>query len=259
MNHEIVNSLGVPKPKFRASFSQWETYQQCPQKWKFGSIMKLPRTPPGPAAARGLHMHDRAEKFIKGELDDVNTWEPGLMFGDKKPAVIHAKYIPMLMQFRNQPNGERYTEKKLAFDSEWYVCGPTSEHAAFIAVLDAARVGGNRIDKNDCDNGKVFVGEWKSGKPKDTHADQRKIYAMFAWKLWMNPHVEVTTYYLEDTAPPQRLTLKSESGFETLKAMWQGRVDEMATNSICAPRPGFHCRWCDFAKNKGGPCQFGAN
>ena len=255
---EIVSSMGVPKPKFRASFSQWEAYQQCPQKWKFGSIMKLPRTPPGPAAARGLHMHDRAEKFIKSEIDDVNTWEPGTMFGDKTPAVIHPKYIPMLKQFREQPNGEKYTEKKMAFDSEWYLCGTSSEHAAFIAVLDAARVGGDRYVKDDPDNDKVFIGEWKSGKPKDTHVDQRKIYAMFAWRAWLLPHVEVTTYYLEDTAPPQRLTLKSEEGFERLKALWQGRVQEMATNDICAPRPGFHCRWCDFAKNKCGPCQFGA-
>ena len=256
---EILNSMGVPKPKFRASFSQWENYQTCPQKWKFASIMKLPRTPPGPAAARGLHMHDRAEKFIKGEIDDVNNWEEGLMFGDKKPAVIHPKYIPMLRQFRDQPNGERYTEKKMAFDSEWYLCPTSSEHAAFIAVLDAARIGGDRYVRDHPDNGKVFIGEWKSGKPKDTHVDQRKIYAMFGYKTWLYPHVEVTTYYLEDTAPPQRLVLKSEEGFERLKALWKGRVEEMESNSICAPRPGFYCRWCDFAKNKGGPCQFGAN
>ncbi len=253
---EETNSVGMPKPKFRVSFSQWETYQQCPQKWHFSSRLKLPRQPPGPAAARGLHMHDRAEKYIMGEIDDVNAWEPGLMFGDKPPAVISRKYIPILDAFRNQPNGERYTEKKVAFDSEWYLCGPSSHHAAFVAVLDAARVGGNRYVKGDPDNGWVHIGEWKSGKPKDTHEDQRKIYALFGYRLWLQP-VKVTTYYLEDTAPPQRLVLKSDEWYERLKALWSNRVQEMATNEICAPRPGYHCNWCYFAKKKGGPCQFG--
>lgn len=201
-------------------------------------------------------MHDRAEHYAKGEIDDVNDFDPNLRFGDKRPAVIHQKYIPILDSLRKHPNGARFTEHKVAFDSEWYLTATSSRHAAFVAVLDAARVGGNRYDKDDPDNGWSFVYEWKSGQPKDTHVDQRKIYAMFAWRLWQQP-VKVTTYYLEDTAPPQQLTLRSDEGYERLKALWAGRVKEMATNEICAPRPGYHCNWCDFAKKKGGPCIFG--
>lgn len=268
-----VNSMGVPKPKFRASFSQWEAYDQCPQKWKYSSVLKLPRQPPGPAAARGLHMHDRVERYILGHIDDVNGvypevddeyrvklgLQPGdpLLFGDKKPAPVHRKYIPILDAFRNHPNGDRHTEKKVAFDSEWYLCGTSSPHAAFVAILDAARVGGDRYDKNDEDNGVVRIGEWKSGKPKPTHADQRSIYSMVGWRLWLGQTVEVTTYYLEDTSPPERLVMRSEEGYQRQRAKWDGRVKEMATNEICAPRPGFHCNWCDFAKRRGGPCPFG--
>lgn len=252
-----LDELGVPKPAFRISFSQWETYQQCPQKWHFASRLKLPRTPPGPAAARGLHMHDRAEQYIKGEIDDVNSWAPDTMFGDKYPALINKKYIPILDQLRNHPNGDRHTEKKFGFDSEWCLCSTGSKFVSFVAVLDAARVGGNRFDKNDSDNGWTFVYEWKSGQKKDTHVDQRKIYAMIAYKAWMNP-VRVTTYYLEDTSPPEALVLKDDAGFDRLRATWQARIDEMRTNEMCSPRPGFYCRWCDFAKSKGGPCQFGA-
>jgi len=101
------------------------------------------------------------------------------------------------------------------------------------------------------------IGEWKSGSPKDTHGDQRKLYAMFGMRAWLADEVRVTTYYLEDTAPPQRLVLASQTGFDKLKELWANRIDTMQRDEMCAPRPGLYCRWCDYAKSQGGPCQFG--
>jgi hypothetical protein len=253
-----TDSLGNPKPPFRWSFSQWENYNSCPQRWKFKSIMKLPSSPPGPAAARGLDMHDRAERYIKGEitLAEAVYGDPAMRFGDKKPAVIHQKYIPLLDAYKNHPNGDRGTERKMAFDSEWFLCAPTSRFAACIAVLDAYRYGGERGSEDET-NKVLRIGEWKSGSPKDTHADQRKLYAMFGLRAWLAHKVEVTTYYLEDTAPPARLTVEAPA-MEKLKMIWQPRIDLMQRDQMCAPRPGVHCNWCDYAKKKGGPCAFGA-
>lgn len=222
---------------FRWSFSSWEVYAQCPAKWKYQHVMKLARGPAGPAAERGSLMHDTVEKYIKG--GDVDELHPA----------VNRKYIPIFDQFRNHPNGERYTEKKIAFDREWYLCSPKSENASCVAVLDAARV----------ENRKVYIGEWKSGKPKETHADQRKLYAIAGWKLWMYDYVEVTTYYLEDTENPQRLTLRTYEGYEKLKSVWEERIREMQTNEMCAPRPGWLCKFCDYRAGVGGPCVFGGD
>ena len=230
----------IEKKTFRWSFSQWETYQSCPAKWKFGSVMKLPRKPPGPAAARGLGIHDGVENYILGRAD-------------APPPEVHAKYIPILDEFKNHPNGDVYTEKKLAFDSEWFLCPPISKTAACVGVLDAARFTRHRAS----DAGVLHIGEWKSGKPKDTHVDQRKLYAMFGMRAWQADEVYVTTYYLEDTAPPARITLKSESGFKTLMILWDDRIKSMLRDEICAPKPNWGCKWCDFSRAAGGPCQFG--
>jgi hypothetical protein len=239
---------------FRWSFSQWETYNQCPAKWKYAYVDMLPRKPPGPAAARGIEMHDRVERYIKGEIDaDTLVYgDTTLRFGAKKPAVVNRKFVPMLDEFKDHPNGDRWCELKLAFDAEWYPAAlvrsanPTGETC--VMVLDAARA----------KDGVVHVGEWKSGQPKDTHADQRKIYALGALRKWFPEQVVVTTYYLEDTAPPQQLTVKA-SAEQKLRDLWRGRIDEMQQNNICAPRPGDYCRYmCDYAASKGGPCQFGA-
>lgn len=234
----------APSTNFRWSFSQWENYNGCPLRWKFKSVMKLPGSPPGPAAARGLEMHDRAEKYIKGEIESVEP-DASLRFGDKKPAIIADKYVHVLNEYKNHPNGERYTELRMAFDPEWYLTAFTSVTKACIAVLDAARGA----------NGVLHIGEWKSGKPKDTHSDQRKIYALAGLRRWMVDEVRVTTYYLEDTAPPERLVVKSTAE-DKLKALWNGRTDQMRRDKILAPKPGVHCRWCDYSKSKGGPCVF---
>lgn len=231
--------------RFRWSFSQWENYNGCPARWKYKSVLKLPSSPPGPAAARGLEMHDRAERYIKGEIDTVIP-DPTLRFGDKKPAIIHDKYVHVLNDYRDHPNGERHTEFKIAFDDEWYLTGGyTSSNTACIAVLDAVKGM----------NGVLDIGEWKSGSPKDTHADQRKLYALAGFRRWYVDEVRVTTYYLEDTAPPERLVVKATAE-DKLKALWGDRTQKMQRDKICAPKPGQHCRWCDYSKAKGGPCAF---
>lgn len=251
MENDEVIAATVPKPPFRWSFSQYETYSQCPAKWKFANVLKLPRGPSGPAAARGSNMHDRVEAYIKNESTTLEPPE-GLMFGDKKPAKIAARYIPIIEEIKTHPNGDRYCEKRLTFDSDWDITYDKTTTAC-TAILDAATY----LKPRATSEGFLKIYEWKSGKPKDTHSDQRKLYALCGMRHWGADVVEVTTYYLEDTAEPQRLVLKGETGYEKLRQLWDERAALMSRDMICAPKPSFGCRWCDYAKDKGGPCIFG--
>jgi hypothetical protein len=236
---------------FRWSFSQWEAYNQCPAKWNYASIQKLPRKPPGPAAARGLEMHNRVESYIKGEIswEECQFGKTHLRFGAKKPAVVSEKYRTVLDDFRTHSNGDRHTELKLNFDEDWCQAGLITKPKWVTAVFDAARVA----------NGTVEIAEWKSGSPKETHVNQRELYALAGLRRWLGvEQVKVTTVYLEDTAPPQRLTVKSTAE-DKLRTIWLERAETMRNDNICAPRPGDYCRYmCDFAANKGGPCVYGA-
>jgi hypothetical protein len=232
---------------FRWSFSQWETYDACPSKWKYQSVLKLPRAAPGPAAARGLLIHSTIERYIANE--------PGAELHD----AISEKYLPVFNEFRDHPNGDRHVEYKLGLTTEWGVAPGFRSSAWCSMVLDAVRVGTDWRDKDHKDKESIaYVGEWKSGKPKDRHTDQRKLYALGALIRWpFVDEVQVTTYYVEDTAPPQRLRIKP-SAADKLKDLWKGRVEQMRGDHYCAPKPGIHCNWCDFAKKKGGPCSFGS-
>lgn len=225
----------LPKVPFRFSFSQWETYDQCPAKWKFGSILKLPRRPPGPAASKGIEVHASVEKYIRGEIK-----------ADGLHPAIHDMYVGVFDTYKDHHNGDRWTEKKLAFDADWAICPPTSPYTSCIAILDAVKFSDGVLD----------IGEWKSGKPKDSHADQRKLYGMTGMRAWYAHEVRVTTYYLENTAPPERFTIKTEEGWQKMKNLWEGRIRTMQRDDMCAPRPSFGCRFCDYSARVGGPCQF---
>lgn len=231
---------------FRWSFSQWETYNACPAKWRYKSVLKLPGSGPGPAASRGLTIHASVEDYIANRSQVVHK-------------AVDEKYLPIFDQFRDHPNGERHLEYKMSLTKDWR-CGTdiAKDDTWCLMVLDAVRVGGPWYgpDKGNGPN-VAYVGEWKSGKPKDTHSEQRKLYALGALLKWdFVDEVHVTTYYLEDTGKPQRLKVAA-SGVSTLKTLWLGRVDQMQKDKILAPKPGVHCNWCDYAKKKGGPCVFG--
>jgi hypothetical protein len=186
-------------------------------------------------------MHDRCDMYIKGLISKDE------LVGAAPDAVIQDEYLPVLDQFRDHPNGDRHTEHRLGFDDEWYLCGGISPKAWCVGVLDAVR----------CENKILHIAEWKSGSPKETHGDQRKMYALLGLRKWVFvDEVRVTTYYLEGKGEPQRLVVKPTAE-EKLRALWGERVAQMQRDQICAPRPGMHCRWCDYSKDKGGPCRVG--
>jgi hypothetical protein len=42
-----------------------------------------------------------------------------------------------------------------------------------------------------------------------------------------------------------------------LKKKWEGRIKALFADDTFAPRPSdFACRFCDYSKEKGGPCEF---
>lgn len=220
---------------FRWSFSQWEAYYQCPRKWHHKSVLRTPGLPPGPAAARGTAVHASVEQYIIGKAD-----EPDM-------TVIKPKYLPVLDEFKNHENGDRHCEFKVTLDSDWGVCGHSDPNRSLVGFLDAVRCLNQPILK---------IGEWKTGKPKETHGEQRKMYAAFGLIKWCHvEEVHVTTYYLEDTEKPQQLVAK-RSALPKLITIWDERKLQMQRDQIHAPRPGLHCRWCDYSATRGGQCEF---
>lgn len=221
---------GVDPDKFRFSFSHWENYSQCPRRWKFKNVDCLPTAPVGPAAQRGTIIHGQCDAYVMNESDKV----PDIDF-----------HLDVLEDLRNF-NGDKGCEDKVEYSAAWEILPKKSADTHYVLIFDAWRV-------ND---GTLEIFEWKTGKPKDSHQDQRKFYITGGFAKYDFQNIEATTYYLDGTEGPQNTKAK-RSAQPTLIKLWKDRRELMLEDNFYPPRTGFHCRWCDFSRLKKGPCPVG--
>ena len=206
------------------SLSQYGLYQKCLSAYKFRHVERLP-DPAGPAASRGTAIHAQLEGYLK-----TGSWDTQIPeFTLKKAEVMWAKnYKP---------------EVKLAFNDKWEPVDWQDSTAWVRAVIDSMAFLGNA----------VYMGEWKTGKVYENHADQRHLYMTMA----LAHHTESEVAHIETIYVDQDHAQADEMPREKLeesKVMWLERVGPMLRDTFYSPRPGQHCRWCNYSKLKGGPC-----
>lgn len=226
----------------RLSYSMYQCYTGCPMKYKFKYLMKLKDPFTGPAAERGTQIHNRIEHYIRG-YDVKLPWDAERPM-DKVPALGREHPLQGVAdRFRNWPNGDKHAEKKFGFDIDWTPYPHDSDNTAYVVVFDAAA----------CRDGTVEIAEWKSGKPSDSHADQRLFYSLAGLRIWLPKKVQVTTYYVDMTGPAKRITV-TDNDEKELRDMWSQRREQIVNDNILAPNPGYGCKWCHYRKSNGGPC-----
>ena len=206
------------------SLSQYNLYKKCPTAFKF-RVVERRADPVGPAAARGTDIHAQLEGYLA-----TGNWSGNIREFTRKKA--------------EQMRGETYApEMKIALNSEWKPVEWKDPTAWVRGVIDAFF----------CSTEEIKMGEWKTGKVYDDHVNQRRLYLALA--LSMFPGVQKATietiYADQDHAQSSEL---DRSGLEAEQKYWREAVVPMLTDTFFSPRPGGHCRWCAFSKDKGGPC-----
>lgn len=211
------------------SFSRLELWERCPFAFKCKHIDKLP-DPGSPAMARGNSIHKEAALFLNGT---TSTLAPELMkFAD---------------EMRELKTLKPFVEQQWALSSRWRKTGWFDKLAWCRVILDAGVV---------YDDGTADVIDHKTGKKYGENVDQMNLFATatFAWFPTVE-HVTTRLWYLD--ADDEDIAEYDRDQFEDLKAEWEDRVAPMFNDTIFAPRPNEKCRWCAYAKSKGGPCKFG--
>jgi len=100
----------------------------------------------------------------------------------------------------------------------------------------------------------VKLFEWKTGKMYDEHTDQAHLYAMVG--LIEHPefkNVEVSIRYLDFGTDKKEVYDRDQ--LKMMKLLWKGRLKQMDTDKTFSPNPSYMCRWCDFSRERGGPCR----
>lgn len=214
------------------SYSGWTTHKQCPQKYKFSYVLKLPRDFSHPAAQRGTDIHNSIDKYVLGEADRLHPEIP----------VNYAQWLHGLRQYEPMP------EMKFAVDENWKLTDWEDKAAKWRGLMDL------KLTPQPQDS-EVRVYEWKTGKIYDDHAYQSELYGTIA--LGLHPEKSsaiVSNVYFDQGKKHDREYRQVD--LDGLRMLWDRRHKDVTNDDIYPANPGFYCRWCDFSKAKGGPCQF---
>lgn len=206
------------------SYSKLSVFERCPQQYEYKYIQKLPQVK-GDALMRGIALHDKCERFLKGDLKRV-------------PKELE-KIGPQLKRLKKN---EAVAEEWWNFHNDW---GWSYEPFQWlVAKLDAY-----------CFpyEGEIEVVDFKTGKKYPEVKDQLNLYAVCAMSAYDGiESVSAKAEYIDTGETVNFVWSAGQIG--TMKNAWTSRANRLLKAKKFKKSPSFHCRWCDFHKRKGGPC-----
>lgn len=237
------------------SYSRFSTYETCPAKAKFSYIDKI-KEPDSTAGLNGTRVHAIADVWVSGALPKPDRDNVALMPELRK--IVLAKKIPAELarfeaEFKRLQQMKAVTGRDWAFDRDW---NPTDWFGprAWLRIkvdthfLDVKKVKAIRTTR-------VEIVDYKTGKERSEHKDQRSLYALGAFLVYPDAvEVRASHWYLD--AGVERPEKWKASELPKLKKLWLNKTEAMRNDTTFAPRPGDYCRWCFFSKEKKGPCPF---
>lgn len=206
------------------SYSSLNAYETCPRRYYLTRVSKEVREPQNESMLWGNRVHKAMEHYLL----------------ERTPLPVGMEDYQSLADAILAKDGEVKAEQKLCLDDSF---NPTTWFASDAWVRGIVDVSVKRGTK-------MFVGDWKTGKPKPD-SDQLRLFA--AITMACNPDVqEVTTAFIwlaQGKVTADRFTR------EDIPAIWQDfiprvqRVEHSMQSNKFPPRPSGLCRnWCPVGK-----------
>lgn len=217
------------------SFSRLQCYEECPAKFKYRFIDKVPEEK-SPQMQRGIDIHKEGERYLKAEVPIDAIPESFSVNG----------FGPLLNELRT---AGAMAEEQWALDPDWRATGWFSKgkHAAYVRIVaDAALL---------YDDNTALIVDFKTGKPWGDNIDQMQLFADVTFCRHPQMHeVETRLWYL-DTGDEKTETFRRK-GLNKRIDEWEDRVEPLFTDREFRPKPSNKCNWCPFSGSKGGPCVY---
>ncbi len=247
--------LGPRVPIMKFSHSALNSFKDCPRKYEYNYLLKIPQPPSG-AASFGSSLHNTLNEFYKL----VSQSKQATLFEDYKEdlslerllTIYEDKWIPVGFDSRDHHDTLKKRGKEIL--EKFY--GHFKDEVTRIEYLEKGfklKMGKytvtGRIDRADSlSDGTLEVIDYKSGKTKsqkDVDKDQQlMIYALAAKECFGQSASKLTLYFLDDD-----LKVSTEPDDDKLDKMREGIVEtaDKINDSSFTPTPSkFVCKWCPY-------------
>lgn len=220
------------------SFSRWSDYDQCPAKFKYKHIDRLPD--PGSAAMqRGNDIHKIAERY-------VDTY-PGR--GHRGPPPMPPELMKFSKQFAELRDHDVDLEQSWGFRRDWGWIGRPGWFGDDVWYRQKNDVAVKYPDKT------IDIIDHKTGKMYESNEQQVRLQSLGSFKRYPGTlHVTARLWYLD--SGDEIIFEYPAADMAAIQKDWDRRVQPMFNDRRFAPRPNSKCGWCPYSKAKGGPCKF---
>lgn len=214
------------------SFSRLQDYRKCPRMAKFKHVDRL-KEPGNAAMERGSAIDKMGEDFIMGRLKklpaELKSFEEGFKELRKRGASAQEQW---------------------AFNQAWKPVDWFAKDAWLRVKTD--------VKLFTAETKTVLVIDNKTGKQRDEHAEQVKLYALGAFLMIPEAEkVDARLWYTDlGVESPEEPKVYARSELKQLQTYWLKQVKPMLADTVFAPRASSHCRYCHFRKDNGGPCEY---
>lgn len=221
------------------SFSRWRDYDTCPRLARFRHLDKVPepsdeeRGPDHPLV-RGTRVHGEAEGYLK------------------TPRTKLPKSLASLAEeFRRLRAARTRSEISLGFDRAWKVVGFFARDVWLRMKIDALSVD---------DAAEVRVTDFKTGRYRaedENNQLQLDLYSVSGLQAYPKAKRATSELWYVDHGLVVDGGVLLRRDLAAAAKRWEERVEPMFADKRFSPKPGPACRWCAFARSKGGPCDLG--
>lgn len=211
------------------SYSRLSTWEECPRQFQYSYIENLPSSrPDSPAATRGSAIHDKADKYLKGQL----TTYP-------------FEFVKVSAHLISLKEKKAWSEMKLAVKQDWTPCDYKDGEAYFRAIIDVLYM----------DNTVAHIEDHKTGQTYPDHVIQLGDYVpLVAAHYPADEYVTRLIYVDQGIVTPPKITKANR--IKPIRMLLDGRIKNAEDDDIFPLKPGQHCKWCNYSMRYGGPCAY---
>lgn len=229
------------------SFSRWETYEQCPLRFKLKNIDKQ-REPSSPVLDRGTDIHKLAEDYV---LSAKPLALPEYVDKARGGNVI-SPYQHFEKELKHLRDNKAYVEQDWGFRNDWSWNGRNDWFGSdvwFRAKADACVV---------YDDDTALLVDWKTGKKYEKNELQVQLFSLSALMRFPNVNeVDTRLWYVDAPDGDNEIDATYyRKDVPALQKDWGKRIKPMFADQKFPPKPNAKCRFCHFRKENGGPCRF---
>ena len=251
-----VREVGVPTPPPRLSPSGASTFEQCPRRWRFRYVDRLP-DPAGEAALAGSFAHRVLELLLQADPAD-RTKDTAKAIARREWPETEAEDDYQALELDDE-GGRRFRWKAWqAIEGLWALEDPAEVEVRATEIDVEADLGGvpfrGIVDRLEVEGDGLVVTDYKSGRaPSPRYAssrlDQVLLYAAAVTESTGEMPVRARLLYLGQRPVGTDVTPKAvDTVVEKLAGTWS------SLNSACRaddfePRTGPLCGWCAYAEH----------